>query len=204
MLRREAREVKKRARSGWTPRAARWRKAASIAGCYDWLLHYVARVGVEGGRMLGNDIESMDGWMGAALDEARAAAATGEVPVGAVVVRGSEILGRGHNRREERGDPVAHAELEAIARARRFVEGWRFEGCTMYVTLEPCAMCAGALVNARFEKLVFATADPKAGFCGSLGDLVRDPRLNHQLEVVAGVRRAESSRLLKSFFAGLR
>ncbi|MDH3253395.1 MAG: nucleoside deaminase [Acidobacteriota bacterium] len=154
--------------------------------------------------MRGNDIESMDGWMEEALDQARVAAASGEVPVGAVVVRGGEVLGRGHNRREERGDPVAHAELEAIAGARRFVEGWRFEGCTMYVTLEPCAMCAGALVNARFERLVFGAADPKAGFCGSLGDLVRDPRLNHRLEVVAGVRAADSSRLLKVFFAGLR
>ena len=139
-------------------------------------------------------------WMGEALVEARLAAAEGEVPVGAIVVRGSELLGRGHNRREGKGDPLAHAELEAIAEARGRVDGWRFEGCTMYVTLEPCAMCAGALVNSRVERLVFGAYDPKAGFCGSLGDLVRDARLNHRLEVIGGVLAQESADLLRDFF----
>ncbi len=143
-------------------------------------------------------------WMGEALVEARLAAAEGEVPVGAIVVRGSELLGRGHNRREGKGDPLAHAELEAIAEARGHVDGWRFEGCTMYVTLEPCAMCSGALVNSRFERLVFGAADPKAGFCGSLGDLVRDERLNHRLSVSDGILAAECGALLKTFFARLR
>ena len=128
----------------------------------------------------------------------------GEVPVGAVIVRDGEEIGRGSNRRESAGDPLAHAELEAIADARARVDGWRFEGCTIYVTLEPCAMCAGALVNARIETLVYGAADPKAGYCGSLGDLVRDPRLNHRLEVRRGVLEEECGQLLRDFFSRLR
>ena len=139
-----------------------------------------------------------------ALVDARRAEALGEVPIGAVVVRDGRVIGRGHNLRESRGDPLAHAELEAIAEAARAVKGWRLSGCTLFVTLEPCAMCAGALVNGRVDRLVFGARDPKAGFCGSLGDLVRDPRLNHRLEVRAGVLEAESSRLLRDFFSGLR
>jgi tRNA(adenine34) deaminase len=147
-----------------------------------------------------NDTE----WMRGALAEARRAAAEGEVPVGALVVRDGEELGRGHNRREGRGSPLAHAEIEAIISALPRIEGWRFEQCTLYVTLEPCAMCAGALVNARFERLVFGAPDPKAGFCGSLGDLVRDRRLNHRLQVTGGVLQEECGELLRSFFAPLR
>ena len=143
-------------------------------------------------------------WMREALLDARRAEALGEVPIGAVVVRDGRVIGRGHNLRESRGDPLAHAELEAIAEAARAVKGWRLSGCTLFVTLEPCAMCAGALVNGRVDRLVFGARDPKAGFCGSLGDLVRDPRLNHRLEVRAGVLEAESSRLLRDFFSGLR
>ncbi len=143
-------------------------------------------------------------WMREALVDARRAEALGEVPIGAVVVRDGRVIGRGHNLRESRGDPLAHAELEAIAEAARAVKGWRLSGCTLFVTLEPCAMCAGALVNGRVDRLVFGARDPKAGFCGSLGDLVRDPRLNHRLEVRAGVLEAESSRLLRDFFSGLR
>jgi tRNA(adenine34) deaminase len=143
-------------------------------------------------------------WMKEALEEARAAARDGEVPVGAVVVRDGEIIGRGRNRREQSGNPLAHAEIEAIIEASEKVEGWRFERCTMFVTLEPCAMCAGALVNARFERLVFGAFDPKAGFCGSLGDLVRDLRLNHRLDVSSGVLGEESGALLRGFFARLR
>jgi tRNA(adenine34) deaminase len=139
-----------------------------------------------------------------ALAEARRAAGIGEVPIGAVVVRGGEVVGRGHNRRESDGDPLAHAEILAIRQAASVVGGWRLVGCTMYVTLEPCAMCAGALVNGRVERLVYGAPDPKAGYCGTLGDLVRDPRLNHRLEVTAGVLETESAALLRGFFASLR
>ena len=142
--------------------------------------------------------------MRTALAEAEAAAALGEVPVGAVLVRADEVVGRGHNRREIDQDPLAHAELLAVREAARRLGSWRLVGCTMYVTLEPCAMCAGALVNSRVERLVFGAWDPKAGYCGSLGDLARDPRLNHRLEVEGGVLAEECGRLLSSFFEELR
>ena len=143
-------------------------------------------------------------WMEEALVEARRAAAKGEVPVGAVVVREGEILGRGLNRREGDGDPLAHAEMLAIRQAAREIGGWRLVGCDLYVTLEPCAMCAGALVNSRIERLVFAARDPKAGYCGSLGNLVQDARLNHRVEIVEGVLAEDSGALLRRFFASLR
>lgn len=142
--------------------------------------------------------------MRAALQEAEAAGELGEVPVGAVITREGQIVGKGFNRREGENDPLAHAEILAIQEAARSVGHWRLVGCTIYVTLEPCAMCAGALVNSRIERLVFGARDPKAGFCGSLGNLVQDPRLNHRLEVREGVLQAESSGLLKAFFARLR
>jgi tRNA(adenine34) deaminase len=143
-------------------------------------------------------------WMTQALAEARRAADLGDVPIGAVVVRGGEVVGRGHNRRELDGDPLAHAELLALREAARQVAGWRLVGCVMYVTLEPCPMCAGALVASRIDRLVYGAPDPKAGFCGSLGNLVRDPRLNHRLEVSAGVLAEESAVLLRGFFESLR
>ena len=143
-------------------------------------------------------------WMRLALDEARRAAALGEVPVGAVVVRGDELLGAGHNRREIEGDPLAHAELLALRQAAARVPGWRLLGCTMYATLEPCAMCAGALVNSRVERLVFGASDPKAGYCGSLGNIPGDSRLNHRLTVVSGVLADECGALLRDFFRRLR
>lgn len=140
-----------------------------------------------------------------ALAEARRAGEIGEVPVGAVVVREGGVVGRGHNRREIDGDPLAHAELLAIREAAAGTDdGWRLAGCTMYVTLEPCAMCAGALVNSRVGRLVYGAPDPKAGYCGTLGNLVQDPRLNHRLEVTAGVLAGESAALLRGFFASLR
>ena len=142
--------------------------------------------------------------MAEALKLARAAAAAGEIPVGAVVVdREGRVIGRGSNRRES-GDPLGHAELFAIAEAARAIGDWRLEGTTMVVTLEPCAMCAGALVNARVDRLVFAAHDPKAGFCGSLGNLVQDPRLNHRLVVETGLMEEESRSLLQEFFRQLR
>ena len=135
---------------------------------------------------------------------AEEAAAAGEIPIGAVIVdRQGQIIGRGRNRREE-GDPLGHAELEAIREAARAMGDWRLEGTTMVVTLEPCAMCAGALVNARVERLVFAAWDPKAGFCGTLGNLVQDPRLNHRMEIEAGFMEERSRELLQRFFRQLR
>jgi tRNA(adenine34) deaminase len=143
-------------------------------------------------------------WMREALAEARLAAEIGEVPIGAVIVRDGEVIGRGHNRREIDADPLAHAEVLAIRQAARTVGGWRLTGCAMYVTLEPCAMCAGALVNSRVERLVYAAPDPKAGWCGTLGNLVQDPRLNHRLAMTVGVLEEESAALLRGFFASLR
>lgn len=139
-----------------------------------------------------------------AVAEAERAGALGEVPIGAVVVRHGEVIGRGHNRREIDGDPLAHAEILALRQAEAATEGWRLVDCGLYVTLEPCAMCAGALVNARVERLVFGAHDPKGGYCGTLGDIVRDERLNHRLEVVEGVLGEECAALLSGFFAGLR
>jgi tRNA(adenine34) deaminase len=142
--------------------------------------------------------------MSAALALALEAAADGEIPVGAVVVdREGRIIGRGRNRRES-GDPLGHAEIYAISEAARAIGDWRLEGTTMVVTLEPCAMCAGALVNARVERLVFGAYDPKAGFCGSLGNLVQDPRLNHRLQVEGGFMEGQSRDMLKEFFRTLR
>jgi tRNA(adenine34) deaminase len=147
-------------------------------------------------------------WQEAAMAEAfvlaAEAAADGEIPVGAVVVdRDGQIIGRGRNRRQS-GDPLGHAELYAISEAARAVSDWRLEGTAMAVTLEPCAMCAGALVNARVERLVFAAYDPKAGFCGSLGNLVQDARLNHRLEVEGGYMEERSRQMLQDFFRQLR
>ena len=139
-----------------------------------------------------------------ALDEARLAATAGEVPVGAVVVRDGVVVGRGRNRRESWGDPLAHAEMIALAEAAARQQGWRLNGCSVYVTLEPCAMCAGAMVNARVDRLVFGAADPKGGFCGSLGNIVREPGLNHRITVCSGVLAEESSALLRAFFRRLR
>ena len=142
--------------------------------------------------------------MAMALGLAIEAERHGEVPVGAVVVRGDDVIGHGSNRTMMFQDPTAHAEILAIREAARRTGSWRLEGTTLYVTLEPCAMCAGAIVLARVARLVYGAADPKAGWCGSLGDLVRDPRLNHRLEVAPGVLAAECGALLSGFFAGLR
>jgi tRNA(adenine34) deaminase len=135
-----------------------------------------------------------------ALAEAGGAAEHGDVPVGAVVARGGEVLGRSGNARERNQDPTAHAEVLAVRAAAAALGSWRLEGCTMYVTLEPCAMCAGALVLARLDRLVVGAPDPKAGFVGSLGDLVRDPRLNHRVQVESGVLKDEAGELLRAFF----
>jgi tRNA(adenine34) deaminase len=135
-----------------------------------------------------------------ALREADRAAEKGEVPVGAVVVRGEELLASAHNERETTKDPTAHAELLAIRRAAHELGGWRLTGCILYVTLEPCPMCAGALHAARIDRLVYAAPDPKAGAAGSLYDLPTDPRLNHIYPYTAGVLQTESATLLRDFF----
>ena len=146
-----------------------------------------------------------ESWMRLALDEAGAALATGDVPVGAVVVDGAgAVLGRGRNAREAEADPTAHAEVVAIRDAALARGEWRLEGCTLVVTLEPCTMCAGAVGLARLDRLVFGAFDDKAGAVGSLWDVVRDRRLNHRPEVVPGVLADECGALLREFFAGHR
>lgn len=143
-------------------------------------------------------------WMRHALDLARTAAAEGEVPVGAVLVRDGSILAEGQNRTVRDADPTAHAEVMALRAAGRTQGDWRILGATLYVTLEPCAMCAGAIVLGRVPRVVYAASDPKAGMAGSLGNLLQDRRLNHRCEVHAGVLAEESSRMLQSFFRARR
>jgi len=143
-------------------------------------------------------------WMQEAIAEARLAAAEGEIPVGAVVVWQERIIGRGHNRREGLHDPTAHAEILALRQAGQERGGWRLSGTTLYCTLEPCPMCAGALVNARVDTLVFAVRDPKAGAAGSVYDLARSPWLNHRVRVIAGVLADEVQALMQAFFENLR
>lgn len=141
----------------------------------------------------------------AALDEARAALATGDVPIGAVVLDPSgAVIAAGRNEREARHDPTGHAEVVALRRAGAALGAWNLDGCTLAVTLEPCTMCAGAVVLARVRRLVFGAWDPKAGAVGSLWDVVRDRRLNHRPEVSGGVRADECGRLLAEFFAARR
>lgn len=140
-------------------------------------------------------------WMRLALDEARQAPATGDVPIGCVVLdRDGAVVGRGRNEREAYGDPTAHAEVVALREAARTVGEWRLSGCTLVVTLEPCTMCAGAIVLARVDRVVFGAWDDKAGAAGSLWDVLRDRRLNHRPEVVSGVLEQECGTLLSTFF----
>jgi tRNA(adenine34) deaminase len=139
-------------------------------------------------------------FMQAALDEARAAGEAGEVPIGAVVVREGAIVARGQNRVLRDVDPTAHAEIVALRAAATAVGNYRLNGCTLYVTLESCAMCAGAMTHARLERLVFAADDPKAGACGSVLEVLNHPRLNHQMQVEQGILAEESAELLRGFF----
>ena len=142
-------------------------------------------------------------YMRLALELAQQSASEGEVPVGAVVVRDGEIIGTGRNRRERLGNALAHAELEAIDEACRHLGGWQLVNCTLYVTLEPCPMCAGAMINARIGRVVQGTLNPKAGSCGSVVDLFK-LRYNHHPEVITGVLEGECSGILKEFFRQLR
>jgi tRNA(adenine34) deaminase len=140
------------------------------------------------------------GWMQQALAEAEKARTIGEVPVGAVVVFEERVIARGHNLTQTINDPSAHAEMIAIRKAAEALGHWRLLGCTLYVTLEPCTMCAGAIVLSRLPRLVFGAMDPKAGMCGSLDNLVQSPRLNHRVMMTPGVLAQESSMMLKTFF----
>ena len=144
-------------------------------------------------------------FMDLALEQAALAASLGEVPVGAVVVSSEQVLlAMAHNRREVDGDPTAHAELLAVRAASRATGSWRLNGCTVYVTLEPCAMCTGAMLLGRVSRCVYGATDPKGGFLGTVGDLSQVPALNHRLLVERGVRATQSSELLKGFFKRLR
>jgi tRNA(adenine34) deaminase len=138
--------------------------------------------------------------MQAALDEARLAAEAGEVPIGAIVVHQGKIIGRGQNSLLRNLDPTAHAEIIAMRDAAKAIGNYRLIGCTLYVTLEPCAMCAGAMIHARLDRMVFATADPKAGACGSVLSVLNHPHLNHQMVLEQGIATEESAELLRAFF----
>jgi len=139
--------------------------------------------------------------MRAAIESAKIAEENGDVPIGAVIVYKNQIIGKAYNQREQLNDPTAHAEIIALTQASAAKESWRLDACTMYVTLEPCPMCAGALVLARLDRLVYGCDDPKAGACGSLYNIVQDERLNHRLEVTSGVLEEQCRRQLKEFFA---
>jgi len=141
-----------------------------------------------------------DAMMRLAIEEARRCLEAGDVPVGAAVARGDQVIAAAGNARERLQDPTAHAEVLALREASRTVGSWHLEGCTLYVTLEPCAMCAGALVLARVDRVVYGAADPKAGFAGSLGNLIQDPRLNHRPELTSDVLADDCAELLTGFF----
>ena len=142
--------------------------------------------------------------MRAALKQAEKAAELEETPIGCVIVKDGRIIARGYNRRNTEGSTLAHAEMQAIRKACRKTGDWRLEGCTMYVTLEPCPMCAGALVQSRIDRVVLGARNPKAGCAGSVIDLLRDQRFNHQVEVIDGILKEECSGLLQAFFRQLR
>lgn len=143
-------------------------------------------------------------WMQEAIEEARKAEALGEVPIGAVIVKDRKIIGRGHNLRETSLDPTAHAEMIAIRQASEYLSAWRLLDCTLYVTLEPCPMCAGAIVQSRVPLVVYGTTDPKAGCAGTLMNLLQEERFNHRVEIVSEVLREECAALLTNFFRQLR
>jgi tRNA(adenine34) deaminase len=143
-------------------------------------------------------------WMRHALAEAQLALKKNEVPIGAVVVYEDKIIGRGHNQVESLNDPTAHAEIIAIGAASNFLNSWRLSGCSIYVTIEPCAMCAGAIVLSRLDRLIFGARDPKAGACGSLYNIVQDIRLNHQVQIISYILEQECRQMLSAFFEKIR
>jgi tRNA(adenine34) deaminase len=145
-------------------------------------------------------VEKENQFMKLAIEQAQIAQENGDVPIGAVIVHNGQIIGKAYNQREQLQDPTAHAEIIALTQSAAALETWRLEGCTMYVTLEPCPMCAGALVLARIDRLVYGCDDPKAGAVKSLYNIVTDGRLNHKIEVISGVLADECSKLLQDFF----
>jgi tRNA(adenine34) deaminase len=142
-----------------------------------------------------------ESFMRIAIEQARIAEENGDVPIGAVIVHENRVVGKAYNQREQLQDPTAHAEIIALTQAAAALENWHLNGCTIYVTLEPCPMCAGALVLARIDRLVYGCDDPKAGACKSLYNIVQDERLNHRLEVTRGVLAEQCSKLLRDFFS---
>jgi tRNA(adenine34) deaminase len=150
-------------------------------------------------KRISNPVDDED-FMKFAIEQAKIADENGDVPIGAVIVYKDQIIGRAYNQREQLKDPTAHAEIIALTQAAAYLENWHLNGCTMYVTLEPCPMCAGALVLSRMDRLVFGCADPKTGACGSIYNIVQDNRLNHRLEIATGVLAEECSKLLQDFF----
>ncbi|MDB5052667.1 MAG: tRNA-specific adenosine deaminase [Bacilli bacterium] len=149
-------------------------------------------------------MEMHDKWMREAILAAKQAEELNEVPIGAVIVWNEQVIGRGYNTRETSFDPTAHAEITAIRQASKALGAWRLLDCTLYVTLEPCPMCAGAIVQARLPKVIYGTPDPKAGCAGTLMNLLQEERFNHQVEVITGVLQMECSELLSQFFRKLR
>lgn len=147
-----------------------------------------------------SDIKVDESFMRRAVDQAMIAEENGDVPIGTIIVYEGRVIAKAYNQREQLNDPTAHAEIIALTQAADYLKSWRLGGCTIYVTLEPCPMCAGALVLARMDRLVFGCGDPKTGACGSLYDIVTDGRLNHRLDVTSGILESECGNLLKDFF----
>lgn len=151
-----------------------------------------------------NTADTDQRFMNSAITQAMIAENNGDVPVGAVITHENQIIAKGYNQRHQLNDPTAHAEIIALTAAAEYIGNWRLDGCTIYVTLEPCPMCAGALVLARMDRCVFGCRDPKAGACGSLYNIIQDERLNHRVEITEGVLADDCAALLTEFFAGKR
>lgn len=165
---------------------------------------FLSRLFLIHGVKYGNIVKRMENYMQTALEEAKKAADMGEIPVGAVIVQDDKVIAKAHNLTISLGDPTAHAEILAIRQASEALGGWRLPGCTMYVTMEPCSMCAGAIVHARIEKLYIGAMDSKTGACGSLFNIPQDKRLNNYTEIESGILGEECSEVLKDFFRKLR
>lgn len=175
----------------------------AVSHCREWSFLFVwFRFGYNGRIEVRNVNHEL--FMSAALEEAKKAQSIGEVPIGAVIVLDGQIIGRGYNLRETNQDPTAHAEMIAIREAAERIGSWRLNDCILYVTLEPCPMCAGAIVQSRIKEVVYGTEDPKAGCAGTLMNLLDDKRFNHQTEIVTGILKNECSRILTDFFRTLR
>ncbi len=167
-------------------------------------MFFVCKMQLNSKQLCGIITKYMEKFMKEALREAQKAYDLGEVPIGAVIVKDGVIVGRGYNKTETKKDPTVHAEMEAIREASKTLGGWRLLGCDMYVTAEPCSMCAGAIVWSRIENLYIGTMDPKTGACGSVFNIVQEPKLNHHVNIKTGILQEECSQILKDFFIDLR